>query len=198
MEFKTKKTDKYASFFLRFRVPFFKKTFSSSIIVYNPPETWVRGYSARTERGEYVLFADYDNLELAAVVSELKFLQKKHGLSDFFIFKTDRDNSFHAVCLDCLSMGEAYSILKETSCDFAFINSIKRLKTREWVLRLTKKGCREAPAYLLTLPAKGARARSSAHSEFLRSIGIKMSRSGKWDGCHKLAIVDYNTSNRVR
>lgn len=197
MEFKTKKTDKYVSVFLRFRLPFFKKTFSNSLIFYNAPEHWVRGYSSRTEAGRYVLFQDYDNLELSAVIGELKYLQERFKISDYFIFKLDRDNSFHAVCLDTFSLAGAYSILKETSCDFAFINSIKRLKTKEWILRLTGKGDRGAPKYLMTIPANSRLVRSTAHADFLRSLGVKVPRGGQWDGCKRLTIVDYNTANRV-
>lgn len=196
MDLKTRLTKKYGSFFLRFRLPF-KKTFSASILLYNSPDTWTRGYSARTENGQYVLFLDYDNLDLSAVVGELKYLQKRFSLSDCFVFRTDRENSFHAVCLDTFPLVEAYSILKETSCDFAFINSIKRLKTKEWVLRLTGKGGRGAPNFLLRLPGKGKRVKSSAHAEFLRSLEIDVPKKGRWDKCGRLTIIDYTTANRV-
>lgn len=166
-------------------------------MLYKTPDVWVHGYSSRTQKGKYVLFHDYDNLTWTDVKNELKFLQKRFNLSDYFVFELDRENSFHAVCLDALTLNEAYEIQRATSCDLAFIHSIKNLKTKEWVLRISEKGKRSFPEWLTTIKCKGNRVKSSAHADFLRKMGIKVSKKGTWDNCKKISLIKYNTFNRV-
>lgn len=197
MKFESKNTENYFSFFFKVKIPFISRSVNLNFLFYKTPETWVYGYSSRTEQGKYVLFHDYDNLCLSDVVQELKFLQKQFNLSDYFVFELDRANSFHAVCLDTFSLNEAYEIQKATSSDLAFINSIKILKTREWVLRLSEKGQRSPPKYIKTIKSIGNRVKSTAHAELLRKMHIRVSNSGSWDACKKLSLVKYNTFNRV-
>ena len=115
MKLETKAGDNFKSFFLKFKVPFFEKSFNAKFLLYNTPKTWVLGYSSRTQQGKYVLFHDYDKLNFTDVKNELKFLQKIYNLSDYYIFELDRKNSFHAVCLDAFSLRQAYDIQKATS-----------------------------------------------------------------------------------
>jgi hypothetical protein len=161
----------------------------------------VHGYSSRTEKGRYVLFHDYDNLDLPSIMAELSYLQKRFHLSNYYIFKLDRENSFHAVCLDTFALNEAYEIQKQTSCDLAFVHSIKNLQTREWILRIGKKGTREAPKFATVVLSKfDEREKSFAHKEFLAKFGVPksyLSAGQLWDGCQNLALVDYNTANRI-
>ena len=200
MKFETKRADNYTSVFISFKVPLMNKTFRHHSIIYNTPNAWVHGYSSRTEKGRYVLFHDYDNLELDSIISELKYLQKQFKLSNYYLFKLDRENSFHAVCIDTFALNQAYEIQKETSCDLAFIHSIKNLQTREWILRIGKKGNRQPPQFLTVIKNPfDEREKSSAHKEFLIKFGVpKEYFSGaKWDKCKNLALCDYNTANRI-
>jgi len=198
MKLETKKGINYSSFFFSFGLPFVKKKFNFRAALYNSPDTWVLGYSSRTDQGKYVLFHDYDSLELSDILEELNFLQKKHELSDYYIFKLDRKNSFHAVCLDTFSLSDAYKIQKETSSDIAFIHSIKNLRTKEWILRFAKKGDRAAPVFHKRLISPfHKRIKSSAHAKFLRKMSVKVSNKGLWDKCEFLHLVKYNTANRT-
>jgi len=197
MKLETKSGVNFKSFFLKFKIPFFEKSFNAKFLFYNTPKTWVLGYSSRTDQGKYVLFHDFDSLNWTDIIQELKFLQKTFNLSDYFVFELDRENSFHAVCLDTFTLIEAYEIQKTTSCDLAFVHSIKNLKTKEWVLRISEKGKRAGPNWITTLKSKGNRVKSSAHASFLRKIGITVPKKGRWDNCKKLGLVKYNTSNRV-
>jgi len=201
MKLETKKTDNYSSVFWSFKIPFVKRTFRFHTILYKTPDEWVHGYSSRTEQGRYVLFQDYDNLDLEAIEQELKYLQMRFKLSDYYIFELDRENSYHAVCTDTFPMVKAYEILKETSCDTAFIHSIKRLQTKEWILRWHKKGERAAPKYLKTIESRYRNhLKSTAHANFLKMLGVPIKvTSGKgFDNCEKLGFVDYDTANRTR
>jgi hypothetical protein len=203
MKLETKRTDNYISFFLSVKIPFFNKTFRHHTILYASPDAWVHGYSSRTFAGKYVLFHDYDNLELNDVVEELKFLQKEFGLSDYYIFKLDRENSFHAVCLDTFNISKAYDIQKATSSDLAFIHSIKNLQTKEWILRIGGKGNRNAPKFLMSINSKNndLHLKSSAHKDFLiKYFGVSKEffKGKKWDNGKKLGLVKYNTGNRIK
>lgn len=199
MKLETKRAENYTSLFWSFKIPFVEKTFRFHALLYNTPNSWVHGYSSRTEQGRYVLFHDYDALDLQSIKQELKFLQKKLKLGDYYLFKLDRENSFHAVCLDTFTLSQAYAIQKQTSCDYAFINSIKRLQTREWILRWWVKGTRGAPQFVASLKSPFHKnEQSSAHADFLEGLGVPVIRRGRWDKCKKLALVDYNTSNRIK
>lgn len=201
MKFEIKKRENYISMFFSMKIPFVTKTIRQHFMLYNTPEAWVHGYSSRTQFGRYVLFQDYDNLDLEAVEQELKYLQQKYKLSDYYIFETDRENSFHAVCLDTFPIIKTFNILKDTSSDQAFIHSIKKLQSREWILRWGKKGERSAPQYLKTIPSKNRQhKRSSAHGAFLKKLGVKvnMYNSKDWDGGKVLALIDYDTANRTK
>lgn len=199
MKLETKSSENHRSLFVKFKLPFFPKSFQLSTVFYNEPCVWVHGYSSRTKSGRYVLFHDYDNLDLASVVYELKWLQRKFNLSNYYIFKLDRENSFHAVCLDTFSLAKAFDIQKTTSCDMAFINSIKRLETKEWILRWDSKGDRAAPEFYTAVVSKNNKhVKSSAHAAFLRKLEVSVPKKGPWDGFKKLALVDYNTANRTK
>lgn len=201
MKFETKATDKYASVFFKIRLPF-GKTFHLHSILFNSPDTYVLGYSSRTLNGRYVLFMDYDNLELPTVVEELKYLQNKFKLSEFYVFSTGREGAYHAVCLDVMPMQEAYEILKQSSCDLSFIHAIKNLEYREWVLRIGTKGERSPPKFWLAVPSKHhERMRSSAHAAFIRKmfrVRIQYPKLSPWDKLKNLGVVKYNTANRVK
>jgi len=197
MKLETKSGDNFNSFFLKFKVPFVEKHFNFKVNLYNTPKTWVLGYSSRTQNGKYVLFHDYDNLSFVDVVNELKFLQKQFKLSDYFIFKLDRENSFHAVCLDTFSLRDAYEIQKTTSCDLSFIHAVKNLDSKEWVLRLGEKDKRSPPKWKCTLKHEGKRIKSTAHAKLLRKLDVPVSFKGNWDNYTKLGLVKYNTANRT-
>jgi hypothetical protein len=202
MKLECKRADNYVSVFFSIKIPFVKKTFRHHTILYNSPDAWVHGYSSRTEQGQYVLFHDYDNLDLKSIMQELRFLQKKYKLSAYYIFKLDRENSFHAVCLDTFPISKCYEIQKATSCDLAFIHSIKNLQTKEWILRIGGKGSRNPPKFYMSIPSRNKKEheKSSAHKDFLiKMFGVpkEFFKGKRWDKCKNLALVDYNTANRV-
>lgn len=200
MKIEITNNENFKKFFVKFKIPFVSKSLMFNLNFYSTPETWVYGYSSRTETGRYVLFHDYDYLDLDAVIEELKWLQKKFNLSDYYVFcSPDKKDSFHAVCLDTFSLSKAYSIQKQTSCDSAFIHAVKYLASKEWILRLSKKGSRPSPAFVKIIGSDHqTRTKSLAHAEFLKKMGIPISFKGKFDGCKKIGLIKYNTSNRTK
>lgn len=198
MKIETKKSENYSSVFFRINLPFTNKVFRIYSLLYNKPNAWVHGYSARCEDSRFVLFMDFDSMPYVDLINELQFLQNKYHLGDFIIFKLDREDSFHAVCLDKFSMIEVYEILKDSSVDFAFTNSIKNLQTRAWVLRWGDKGSREAPKYQSTLFGKfRKREQSNAHRLFIEKLGVPVEDRGRWDKFTQIQMVKYDTANRI-
>lgn len=198
MKFETKKAENYSSVFFRINLPFTNKVFRIYSLLYNKPNAWVHGYSARCEDSRFVLFMDYDNMPFEDLKNELKYLQKKYFLGDFIVFKLDRENSYHAVCLDKFSMIEVYEILKDSSTDIAFTNSVKNLQSKSWVLRWAEKGERDAPKFACTLFSKfRKREQSNAHKLFLKKLLVPIRNKGKWDKFSKIQVVIYDTFNRI-
>lgn len=174
-------------------------TLQHRTLIYRTPNEWVQGYSSRTQAGQYVLFMDYDNLTLRDVENELNFLIKEYRLGSFYIFKLDRPNSFHAVCLDVNPMMHVYKILKNSSCDQAFINAILRMESREWILRLGSKGDREPVKFLKRVYSPNKNKISLAHKKILLLFGVKPHyfKGLKTDNNKKICFVKYNTANRT-
>lgn len=167
---------------------------------YKSPDTWVTGYTSRTKLGLHIIMADYDHMELGILEDELIYLQKKHNLSDFYIFQTKVDG-WHVVCLDTHSLHKTYDFLKDSSADESFIHSAKYLPFREWTLRLGEKGQRKSPVFFKVLPSKNySHVRSSGHANLLKKCGVPIRNlaKGKWDNQKEVLIVSYNTANRIK
>jgi hypothetical protein len=199
MKLETRLGKNYATLNFSLNLPF-NKCFRFNVTIYDKPNAYTLGYNNRTKDGKFVIFMDFDDLNKDEVCQELRFLQGKFKLSDFYLFKLGRENSYHSVCLDKVTMRECWDILQISSCDGAFINSIKNLRTRFWVLRIANKGSRGAPIYEQTLKSKyKQRIKSNAHAMFLKKYWkIKVRRIGKWDKETELGVIKYNTSNRTK
>jgi hypothetical protein len=189
------------SIFFRLKIPFVSKSFQFKFSLYATPETWVYGYSSRCKDGKYVLFHDYDDLSKNDVIEELKTLQSRFHLSDYYLFKLGK-KSFHAVCLDKFSLSDAFEIQKQTSCDSAFIRAPLCLGMREWVLRIGKKGERSEPKFIKKIRSDyRERTLSRAHAKFMEKyFGVNAHQApfANFDQYSKLTIVKYTTASRVK
>jgi len=199
MKFELKRGKNYLNLGVAIDFPF-SKSFRFSTTFYDTPSAYTLGYNNRCADGSYVIFCDYDDLALNEIVAELQFIQEKFALSDFYIFKLDRENSWHAVCLDKVTLAQCWEILHVTSCDGAFVNSVKNLNTRKWVLRIDKKGGRNAPKFELTIHSPfQSKTKSNAHAEFLKRYwGVPIEKTGKFDSAKEIGIIRYNTASRVK
>jgi hypothetical protein len=201
LKFETSSGNNFNQLLISFKIPFCEKEIYFRTQIVPTPKAYVVGYSSRTENGKYVLFHDYDNLTLKEVLEDLEYLQKRFKLSNYYIFKSlDKINSFHAVCLDLFTLGEAYDIQKASSCDLAFINSPRNLRSKEWILRLGKKGDRQPiKLYSWLTTDNNQRVKSQAHKDFLLNHFAvpNFLFEGKFDGCKNIGLVVYNTANRL-
>lgn len=197
MELKTNHNKHYGTISFMINLPF-GWAWRISTTAYKKPNEFTYGYNNRCRDGKYILFMDYDDLTYEDVSNEVKLLQKRFGLGDAHIFKLDREKSWHVVCLDKLTLYENWEILHNSSCDSAFINAIKTMNTRKWVLRIAKKGVRNPPLYFMTIPSETKREQSNAHKIFLQTwFSILIKNIGKWDKFTTIGVIEYNTANRT-
>lgn len=98
----------------------------------------IEGYTNRCKDGSYVIFLDYDDIESFSMIEEeILFLQEEFGLSDFFIFKSNK--GFHAICFDKVNLSKLVDIMSASSIDPLYLKVPLKNGGRIWCLRYSKK-----------------------------------------------------------
>lgn len=95
------------------------------------------GVSNITEDRKFVLFLDYDDIELDELESELKYLSKKFLISHFFVFRTGK-RRFHAISFEKFELDYLMAILKFSRCDYRF-KEMPLTTDKSWILRVLPK-----------------------------------------------------------
>lgn len=115
----------------------------------------VEGNMALTESGDYVIMADYDKCPLEIVDFELKAIQKKYDLGNFYVLESS-PGKWHAICFDKVNFGTYKEVLQQLRIDPGYLQS------RTWVLRYgVKRGF--VPKLHHVLAAESGKVRSRAH-----------------------------------
>ena len=148
---------------------------------------------------KYVLFYDYDMIDLEHLIHEIKALIEEFEIGNHYIFQT-KENGYHVICLDHFYLHEVKIITMSSSCDLGFVIAPRYDVYRSWVLRDTNKGKRNKPKYLMTIksPYEGLRLQSSAHAEFLNKYygcNIKLINP---DGGELLRLESHLTAKRLK
>jgi len=144
---------------------------------------YVVGYTNRCDDGKYVLFLDYDNIELSWLLTELNHLIRKYSLGDIYVFESS-PRSFHVICLDKFRREEFLRIAKDTSVDERYIYVPLKYGKGVWTLRLTEKDSKDIK-FVKMLKGNGMRQQSYAHAKILNklfNLEIKLIRSDKHEG----------------
>lgn len=147
-----------------------------------------------------VIFLDYDDHLLEFLEDEIKYLQERFYLSDFYIFKSgSKHNGFHAICIDKVSFKENMRIVDETSCDSHYKAMSIRGDHHTCVLRILKKGATPAPTLIKKIKSDySVRKKSRAHYNFLRlHYGIK-DKPRNLDKSKRLYIIGYEAVKGVK
>lgn len=178
-----------------------RKGFSFKLLIVKTPNAKTLGMTSYCKNGHHVLFFDFDGNNLNEVVFQLRILQAEYGLSQFYLFENDTENSFHAVCLDKLPLSEAIEIIHQTTADASFKYAPLRYAMKKWVLRVDSKGEREKPKYLFQLVPldTGERNKSNPHRMFLNlNYKMKIKKDRLFDNENKMDFFKYYTANRIR
>lgn len=147
----------------------------------------------------HVIFLDYDYISWDILTDELKALQETFLLSDFHVFKMDREDAYHCICLDMLPLYEVRQVIMSSSCDLAFKLAPRFNEMRSWVLRTYPKGKRDKPSYFAKVKStNNVYLQSKAHAKYLNlhyGCDIKLVNPS---GNEELLMVTYLTAKRVR
>ena len=178
-----------------------RKGFSFKLLVVKTPTAKTLGMTSYCRNGNHVLFFDFDGNTLDEVVYQLRILQTEYGLSEFYIFENDTENSFHAVCLDKLPLSKAIEVIHQTTADSSFKYAPLRYAMKKWVLRVEPKGEREKPKYLFNLTPiiNGKIIKSNPHRLFLNlHYKMKIKKDRLFDNETKMDFFKYYTANRTK
>jgi hypothetical protein len=159
------------------------------------------GIRNHTLDGKRLVFLDYDNIMLEEqLIPELSYFQKKYKLSSFYIFKSsNRENSYHAICLDKINANTLMNLLIESGCD-------ERYKTfalsdfKSWVLRFGRKGQVINPRLVRVINSSNNHLpKSKAHAQFLQlQYGLNTKSLKNLDDSEVLPIVSYETISNIK
>ena len=143
---------------------------------------YVIGYTNRCEDGRYVLFLDYDKIQLSWLLTELKHLIHDHSLGDVYIFESS-PKSFHVVCLDKFKLDEFLNIARSSSVDEQYIYVPLKYGKKVWTLRLTEKDAGDIK-FVKMIKGNNKRQQSNAHANILKKLfklNIKLKHPDKLD-----------------
>lgn len=201
MQFEIKTTAKVKQFRFAFDIPIIKRTIRFTTMFYRSPDIWSKGISNRCTDSRYIPFFDFDNHDLKEIRDEIKYLQDFFKLSHAYVFEMDRDKSYHVIILDKFSFLKMYKILQESSTEWAYLNSARMTRGKEWVLRIESKGNRKPPKFVEIIKSPyQVRQISTAHKNFLQKYEHYLVPKLKYkyeDGITVLPIIKYNTGSRV-
>ncbi len=173
-----------------------EKVFNISFLIVKKPDQETHGITSRCYGGAHVLFFDYDGLEFEEMIEELDFLIQEFQLSTFYLFKNDREKSFHAICLDKFSLYEAIDIISRTSADKGFKKAPILFKQKRWILRVLPKNKRKKPEFIGIIKSHYSEYQTStAHKLFIEEhYGLKLPKIKNEDGFDKfIDVCKYNT-----
>jgi hypothetical protein len=166
------------------------------------PDTWTAGKSSRIPKTIYhVLFLDYDEIDEETLIEELTALIEESKIGNIYLFKMDREQAFHCICLDYFTFREVKLIALSTSCDIAAVIAPRYDKFRNWILRDAPKGERTTPVAYKTIesPYDGKRKQSSAHARFLNSMyGTNIQLKNPDNNPEDIEAEAYKTASRTK
>jgi len=171
------------------------------ILAVPKPDKQTYGLSSRCKGGMHVTFIDFDGIAYEEIEEEIDDIIKRFKLSNFYIFKNDMPNSYHAICLDKFVLHDALNIISRTSADRGFIRAPWLFKQRRWILRIQPKGKRKKPEFFTSIQSFYDKHEvSTAHKKFLEiHYNLKLKKYKNEDGIDDFVdICSYNTGSRVR
>lgn len=131
---------------------------------------------ADKEKATHIIMIDYDKINYENMEKDVKNIQEKYCLSDFYIFKTNK--GFHAYCLDIMPFLDAFCVIWTSKADELYkIYQFKKIQDRCWTLRISQKKGNE-PQYIGIIESKHNMCKKSlGHAYFLRTKGVPIDES---------------------
>jgi hypothetical protein len=174
---------------------------SFKMLLLKTPTARTNGVTSYCTDGKHILMFDFDGLTLKEVIIEMYLLRNAHKLSQIYILKNDRKNSFGVFCLDKFKLYEAIEIISSTSADKSYKRAPLLYGLKRWVYRFDKKGERAAPklCWVIEGHQEAQRERSNAHRLLFNLIfkgNIKT--NAFFDKYNSIDLYSYLTSSKIR
>lgn len=187
----------YHHFLLKFQLPIVRHYVQFSIQLF-PTMKKALGMTNRCEDGKYVIFLDYDDMTYTEVVDEAHRLIEDFHLGDFYIFSLDRPDSYHAICCTKLTVQKCQDVINASSADQAFKQAPRFFKRNRWILRIGKKGKRDAPNFEIRIHGYKDQPEAIGHLLFLKDYyGADVNLANDNPNNEKVQFINYETFNRV-
>ena len=186
---------------IQLHIEFFKINFMVRIFSRIDTEHTV-GLRNKTKDGKHCVFLDYDNMLFEEhLVPELKYLQKTHRLSDFYVFKSSQKlGNYHVICLDKLNAREWMSVIEETNVDQNYKKVPISLDNKSWVLRFLPKAESKKPKLIMIMRSRfQKRSKSNAHALFLKyNYDVNIENIKNLDQFTDVTMTVYETLNYIK
>lgn len=160
------------------------------------------GIRNSTEDGKRLVFLDYDKMLYDLHLKpELKHIQKKYKLSDFYIFESSQKvGAYHIICLDKITAKEWCEIIEQTNVDALYKKVPIQIDNKAWVLRMLPKRASRKPRLKEIMKSKyQTREKSNAHALFLKfNYNINISKIKKLDKYTNVTLTLYDTLNYIK
>ena len=155
-----------------------------------------------------VIFIDYDNILFRIVEEEMKYVIEKHDTTPFYIFKTAEKidengevfGNYLCVSITKKTFIQVSKILEDLHCDSSYKLVPRSYRFKTWVLRLSKKGKRDAPEFKCVigdLDKEYPQDASQGHLEVIKQVypTIPDIKYKNLDGNQKVYLTSYITAS---
>lgn len=160
------------------------------------------GIAAKTSDDKYIIFLDYDNIDLVLLKRDLDYLIDEFSLGTYYIFKTSPEKYF-VVFLDKVDYGKMMYVLNSSRCDRNYIKLINERNDRLPVMRITPKiykGQELSPVTFLDYGhGHSSHNLSLGHYRFFRKkFNVPRIISEDFDKFESVVMIEYTTQKRSR
>jgi hypothetical protein len=177
------------------------------IVKVRTPQSLVFGLTSRTQDNKHILTLDYDKIDRNVVLGDLIMLKKLIDPSLVFLFTTFEEEdelgvvgNYHLIFLNKFSFKQVQEIMSLTHADEIHRQLANKSRYREYVIRISEKGSRDAPKLLKVWNFGGKSETSFAHFLLLKRLyKFKIDvKNVKFDRFKSTNITSYNSASKLK
>lgn len=191
----------YGKYGFKLHIEIFRLNFIIKIFRHFDTESTV-GFRNSTGDGKRLVFLDYENILFKEhLLPELKYLQNRFHLSDFYIFKSSqKEGNYHVICLDKLNGKLWCDVVEQTNVDQNYKRIPIYVDNKSWVLRFFPKGKSHQPRFIGVMKSRfNNRQKSNAHALLLHyHYGIRINHLRNLDKNTNVTTTLYKTLNYIK
>lgn len=170
------------------------------------PKEPVCGLTSKTKDNKHIICLDYDLIDKSVVLGDILMLKNLLEPSLVYLFSTYEEEdelgvigNYHILILDKFTFREAEQIMSLTHSDKIHRLLANKSRYRAWVIRISKKGSREAPTLNRVWNFGGKRENSLAHFLLLKTLYPHKINSKKvnFDKYSETTLTHYNSASKL-